>query len=524
MCQLALTAAELTKETVASIAALMDREAIGVVHADLGRADLDAMLKLQQRFQKLTQDQLERKIRLGNYAPSFFAEFKGAGVTHAFGLVSLADIEELSVPLIMPVEPGKDPQVAARLLGKDTLVDEKVEQRVIEETFGPEETTAILDGVVVSGKRHVVDRMRQVLKTQSGRSDSESLMDALDSVGKVPIHFILWPSEEHRRIIREMVPVLHRPLDGISGEIIADGIRWAAIGLDPVAAEVYVVARSENEVAAARLALGIERGLNVAATLPKAKEAFESAHEDLSILKPLQDGSTLKWQLDLESAQVEHMVRLLISSAGESTRASAHRIDRLNRLRRIALAMMIHEDEKGTYPLQAIMGDDGKPLLSWRVAILPYLEGGAELYEQFHLDEPWDSPHNSKLLAQMPEDYADPALPELAAEGNTTYQVPAHEESAFPPGVEGIGIGDIRDGTSKTAMVVEVIPARAVPWTKPEDWNVVRETPHDGVARTDRKEFSAAYCDGSVHTIPVDIDPQMLWQHLTRAGGEPGDG
>ena len=50
--------------------------------------------------------------------------------------------------------------------------------------------------------------------------------------------------------------------------------------------------------------------------------------------------------------------------------------------------------------------DTGKPLLSWRVHILPFLgdDDSAELYRRFRLNEPWDSPHNRQVLnsSKMP--------------------------------------------------------------------------------------------------------------------------
>ena len=61
---------------------------------------------------------------------------------------------------------------------------------------------------------------------------------------------------------------------------------------------------------------------------------------------------------------------------------------------------------------------NGKPLLCWRVHILPYL-GEEKLYKEFHLDEPWDSPHNKKLLSQMPKIYRAPGA--LAADTSATY-------------------------------------------------------------------------------------------------------
>jgi len=70
-------------------------------------------------------------------------------------------------------------------------------------------------------------------------------------------------------------------------------------------------------------------------------------------------------------------------------------------LKQIALAMHNYHDTYGTFPPHAIYSKDGKPLLSWRVMILPYIEQN-NLYQQFHLDEPWDSEHNQKLMQQMP--------------------------------------------------------------------------------------------------------------------------
>ena len=70
-------------------------------------------------------------------------------------------------------------------------------------------------------------------------------------------------------------------------------------------------------------------------------------------------------------------------------------------MKQIVLAMWNYEDLKKHLPPVAIRDKNGKALLSWRVAILPQLEQGA-LYNEFHLDEPWDSEHNKALVAKMP--------------------------------------------------------------------------------------------------------------------------
>src|SRR5687768_11208075 len=63
----------------------------------------------------------------------------------------------------------------------------------------------------------------------------------------------------------------------------------------------------------------------------------------------------------------------------------------------IAIAVIDYESEKQELPLRALKTADGAPGLSWRVAILPML-GEEPLYKEFHLDEPWDSPHNKPLV------------------------------------------------------------------------------------------------------------------------------
>src|SRR5262245_25073160 len=69
-----------------------------------------------------------------------------------------------------------------------------------------------------------------------------------------------------------------------------------------------------------------------------------------------------------------------------------------NNMKQMALAIHNYVSAKKRFPTAAIRDKkNGKPLLSWRVAILPYLEDQT-IYGEFHLDEPWDSEHNQKLL------------------------------------------------------------------------------------------------------------------------------
>jgi hypothetical protein len=122
----------------------------------------------------------------------------------------------------------------------------------------------------------------------------------------------------------------------------------------------------------------------------------------------------------------------------------------------------------------AIYSKDGKPLLSWRVILLPYIEQ-QELYDQFKFDEPWDSPHNKKLLEKMPAVYAP--LSGKSSKPYTTYlRVFTGPQTPFDPqkakrGLPGLGGASIPDSfpndPSNTILIVEA--AEAVPWTKPDE-------------------------------------------------------
>ena len=76
-------------------------------------------------------------------------------------------------------------------------------------------------------------------------------------------------------------------------------------------------------------------------------------------------------------------------------------------LKRLAIAMHHYERANGRLPPAAVRDKNGKPTVSWRVLILPYIEQN-ELYKQFKLDESWDSNHNRKLVAKMPAIYRSP--------------------------------------------------------------------------------------------------------------------
>jgi hypothetical protein len=208
----------------------------------------------------------------------------------------------------------------------------------------------------------------------------------------------------------------------------------------------------------------------------------------------------------------------LLLPAVQAAREAARRAQGTNNLKQIGLAMHNYHDARKSFPPAFKADKDGKPLLSWRVLILPYLEE-EELYGQFNLDEPWDSAHNKPLIAKMPGVYKSPNS-RFSGEGKTNYLTVRGEKTVFS-GSKGIRIAEITDGTSNTIMAVEASDEKAVPWTKPDDFEYDEKDPMAGLSGLHASVFLVLFADGSVQAISGSLDADMLKAFFTRNGGEP---
>jgi hypothetical protein len=171
---------------------------------------------------------------------------------------------------------------------------------------------------------------------------------------------------------------------------------------------------------------------------------------------------------------------------------------------------------RGVLPAAYNCDSSRKPLLSWRVHLLPYI-GGRDLHRLFRLDQPWDSPHNKQLLRYMPDVYR--AFKSEAGEGKTNFLAVRGEKCLFN-NYYGIRAAQATDGLSNTAAVVEVPDKHAVEWTRPDDWEY--SGPEAIVKLTGMREggFYALLGDGTVKFISLDNGAEAIAPLFTRDDGE----
>ena len=206
-----------------------------------------------------------------------------------------------------------------------------------------------------------------------------------------------------------------------------------------------------------------------------------------------------------------------VAEATDKVKAAAARVQSLNNLKQIALGLHAYHDVTGSLPPAAVVDKAGRPLLSWRVLILPYVEE-AQLYRQFKLDEAWDGPTNKKLLDKMPRVYAMPPQIASKAKANEThYQVFVGKGAAFDL-LKGPRLTDFNDGTSNTLMVASA--ATPVPWSKPDD--IAFDPAADMTTKLGYfpDVAHAALGDGSVRALSKKLDRKTLAALITRGGGE----
>jgi hypothetical protein len=188
----------------------------------------------------------------------------------------------------------------------------------------------------------------------------------------------------------------------------------------------------------------------------------------------------------------------------------------IKNLRQILLAMHNYHDVHNHFPPAVVRSPDGKPLYSWRVELLPYLDQGA-LYNEYHRDEAWDSPHNKKLIARMPAAYRSAVDPPDSIFSSYYGFTGPHTIFGDP---EGASLRKITDGTSNTLAVVEA--KREIPWTKPEDLPYDAGKPIPEIGGRYEGKFLGALCDGSTRVFERSkVTDEMLRLLITRDDGQP---
>ncbi|HJZ93068.1 MAG TPA: DUF1559 domain-containing protein [Gemmataceae bacterium] len=481
------------KTTFADLAApFIDEHTLIVARVDISRIDLDTVLKL---FVAVSGQDAVGEDPAG--IKGWVKEFVRSGGRDVFVTYGSADFPNLPA-LIVPAP--ADAKARETLTG---LV------RAIFKENGKDAESIHLHGCLCVGTKDALAVLRA--RKPADRPDLKAAIEAGRN-GVVQLAFAM--SADARKIHEQVAPTLPAELGGGGIQKITRGMKWMAI---TVASGPKMPAKWVTEAASPEAAQDLKaieaRAQKVAlAQLLKAEGQSDIELQrkvlELFAFKTTVEGSTLTTEWDLAPA--------ILGAVKLPQGPPADRVRSANNLKQLMLALHNYHDAYDHFPTD-IRDKDGKPLLSWRVRILPYVEHEG-LYRQFKLNEPWDSEHNKKLIAKMPKVFRSPRQADTLKD-QTTYLAP------LGPGFiwddpKGVKISQITDGTSNTIALVEADDDRAVVWTRPADLVIDSKDPTAGLLGHYGEGFHAAIADGSVRFIRKSIAPMSLWAMFTRAGGE----
>ncbi|MBS0205733.1 MAG: DUF1559 domain-containing protein [Planctomycetes bacterium] len=209
----------------------------------------------------------------------------------------------------------------------------------------------------------------------------------------------------------------------------------------------------------------------------------------------------------------------LLLPAVQQAREAARRTQCKNNLKQIGLALHNYHDTFNLFPAAHLNDDDGRPRISWRASILPYIDQ-APMFNAIVMSEPWDGPTNSQWHATMPPVYMCPSY-NTTSRANTCYATIVSDHSIMGAG-KCVPMRDISDGTSNTLLVVEACRMN-IPWMKPQDLDqatFANTGAPDGLSSSHVGGAHVLMGDGSVRFISQNINTAVLEGLATRDGGE----
>jgi prepilin-type processing-associated H-X9-DG protein len=171
----------------------------------------------------------------------------------------------------------------------------------------------------------------------------------------------------------------------------------------------------------------------------------------------------------------------------------------------LGLALYDHAQEKGTLPPAVFHDKAGKPLLSWRVALLPYIQQ-KNVYRLVKWDEPWDSENNPSLRSLLKIYMPVRGLPGLEFE-DTFLRTFVGPGTAFDA-KKGRKLADVLAGGANPLLIVET--AAATPWSQPGEFEYAPGRPLPKLGGVFAGGFHALFADGSVRFVPARLEEKEL--------------
>lgn len=491
-------------KNVASVertATFFDVNTFGCIHLNVNQFEKEAFLKAVEQRQNLLSPfngpgDAEAFVHTTKMIAEVAGRLKANGASDIYIPIGLSTLANES-PLIIvagDVKQAFDGILMTKKLGEFTLVGSQEALTQFDEATNKPQRTDLTDLMKKIGRENVLT-------------------------------VIIKPSSDHRRVLRETVSDLPAPFEKLNGPLIAEAVEHLAFSVQSFEEpRVEMVIQGSSDQAVQKFSKSIYEGL-VSAIGDSAPNGAAIVKMTKAIAKLVSTKTENgRFSLMLPADGLDEFETSIQPGVNE-WRKKAAVVMTQNQVRQLAIAFHNSADmHKGSLPAMANYSENRKPLLSWRVHALQFTEY-LDLYEQFHLDEPWDSPHNKNLIPKMPSVYSvaegwltKAQVDTLNKEGKTIFVLPVGEGMFAQP--NRVKFQEFKDGVANTIMIMTAPADKAVIWTKPDDLRINGKDPNSSVFDRETTQAVVSLGDASTQVIQSTISSKFLKGWLTLAGGE----
>ena len=517
----------------------VQEETLLIVHVDLNKIDIEQTLQNNASIAEAVLKAIPSGVQdtqslvpIAEMGKAFLTET--VGIQEAYLVVNLRMPQSGAVAIILPQNGKISVEALKNAAGPGLYAASSKDNRFVVLPV-PLPGQSVGSGSIFTNLDEHIDLF--IPPTPAERPD---FAEAFAAVENAPIQIAAALPEFVRKVVRDTNPKLPEPFEKWDIVTPLSGLRWKAVGIEPAKPAIHVAAAMTSELTALNTLLGLREvlatyiktgieelevlpdGFTIKSLLPALQNRSDWIH---SLLIPKQEGNKLGWRW--EKPQFDEILELAIPVMEE---AAANAVERgrqqqcANQMKQLLLSFHNYADVSGNnqLPPPFTVDDDGKPLHSWRVLVLPFIDQ-VELYRSIRLDEPWDSEHNKQFHDKMPSVFRCPVSTLGNPNRDTVYCMVVGNETIGVPDGKGSTMYMITDGMSNTIALVE----RKTPvcWMEPVD--VLQEHAYLGV---NKHEFGigsehsggviVAIADGSVRFMKEGIPLDILKALLTKAGGE----
>ncbi len=215
------------------------------------------------------------------------------------------------------------------------------------------------------------------------------------------------------------------------------------------------------------------------------------------------------------------MVALLLPAINAARSAARSNVSK-NNLSQLGLSLTSYRMAHGNrFPPAYVADASGKPLYSWRVELLPYMDR-KDLYDRFDKTKASDSPENKPISDLVLDTFHNPSE-QSSGTSLTDYVAVVGRDTVFMP--PGKPVSNVTDGESNTIAIVEIRNSK-IHWAEPDDLSFnsmsmnVNDPNKPSISSSAYMEANVLYVDGHVKTLRKETSPQTVRAMLTRNGGE----